>query len=193
MPRSQKSHCRTPRIRKYPDQVPQCLSCKKFFKSFGGLNSHLTQKESCSWVLRERAAAPPTPRIDRVEDDLDWDIDDDENVDFFGSEDEDEYLTTDDEANDVEAECSNPRSRFQARVEDCGPQEPFLTNRGRSSPHAIIEKIVNDELFIDVDTTAGDIKGWGQVDHALFQSLSSHANRNPYHPFTNRMDWEIAR
>lgn len=176
--------------------MPSCISCYRHFAREGILNSHLAQSNKCKWVLERRQAteAAPTQTYD-YEDDLESDpamseggdnhanspapsdfgglelpdfagFDEFEAIPIHIDEDQPDAENLDQNTPEDDIAHANKELDRRARVEDALDEEPVAT---KSFPGA-----------------------GGIVGHTAVPQNAYAADPNPYHPFANKTDWEMA-
>lgn len=169
--------------------MPSCIACYRHFAREGALNSHLTQSKKCNWVLDRRQATeaaptqtynyeddlasdPPMSDDNRANNPVPPDFDGADYLDFAGLDEgmsnhdgQDDQLQMDAENLEQNVDKEPERDR-RARVEDALDEEPVAT-----------------KCF----PGAGKILG-----HTSIPQNAYAADPNPYHPFANKTDWEIA-
>lgn len=164
--------------------VYRCPACPQTFKKKGFLNSHLRQKKKCAWVLQQRQNSMKTERRDFTngsdgEDDppLDDNVDNSQpDSPLHGS------LPADFPLFPLPSSTSNPTG-------DQSP-EPFPSFHDHSK-RARVEEVLDEEAVREVYPQAGKIYGW---EETVWQRFKTQFNSsNPYRPFANRMEWELAR
>lgn len=150
----------------------QCISCRKFFRRPGDLESHLLQATNCLWVrdLRSTTAPAPTP------------------IDFHQPQTEPAAFA------DIPEILSENDIFIEIDKEPL--PNPTPASLHNSKHHASVEESLNtddEDIYAETIANAGKVKAVNDEVHAAYTKLQSSSGNAMYAPFSDRVDYEVSR
>ncbi|KAJ3474253.1 hypothetical protein NLI96_g12564 [Meripilus lineatus] len=167
----------------------ECLSCRKVFRKRGFLESHLTQTSACRWVLEARAATDAAPDLDLSSPPPLANTPSSssgENSQFNG------YDPYSDNLPPPTPSITN--SHTGERLPPLNPPPPAPdANSEQSPPSQNPERaaVAEKPKAVTKHATAGRV--YGHSDVVKRETDALRASKTPFAPFSNRIDWEIAK
>ena len=190
--------------------------CDRFFKTWGGLNAHLTTSKSCSWFMQEKLKALDVSLSSNTDTPIHQDASLEElarqhleHVDYWNSlestsndpEFDEEDLLNNEDFQDIFDEFSlipNPYiDNYMEGEAGPGPQTAVY----RSKLLAMKRSLDSDEdaRVFDIHPTAGKILRHQTSDQQSYLDSDGDLHMfqegadSKFHPFNSELDWKIAQ